>query len=159
MSGDGVADKGCLDPTDDAFVDIVSDLLSRGHSVRFRAKGGSMHPTIREGEAITVTPARPAAIRRGDVVLYRSARGVIAHRVARVSQKLDGALMFIPRGDASPSRDDPVEEGAILGRVVTVERSGHALDPAALRARTVAVAWAAAAHLMQWLRARRSRPT
>lgn len=159
MSGDGVADKGCLDPTDDAFVDIVSDLLSRGHSVRFRAKGGSMHPTIREGEAITVTPARPAAIRRGDVVLYRSARGVIAHRVARVSQKLDGALVFIPRGDASATCDEPVVDSAVLGAVVSVERGGRALNPAALRARTVAVAWAAAAHLMQWLRARRSRPT
>ena len=159
MSGDGAADRGHLDPNDAAFIEVVTDLLRRGHSVRFRAKGSSMHPTIREGEAITVAPARPAAIRRGDVILYRSARGVIAHRVAGVERGPDGALVFIPRGDASQSRDDPVEEGAILGRVVTVERGGRALNPAACRARSSAVAWAVAAHLMQWLRARRSRPT
>jgi signal peptidase I len=135
-------------------VDIVSDLLRRGHSVRFRAKGGSMRPTIREGEAITVAPVRPAGIRRGDVILYRSARGVIAHRVARVERHPDGGLVFLPRGDASRGRDDPVEKAAILGSVVAVERGGRARDPAALRARALAVTWAAAARLLAWLRAR-----
>lgn len=109
MSGDGVADKGCLDPTDAAFVDVVSDLLSRGHSVRFRAKGRSMHPTIREGEAITVAPAMPAGIRRGDVILYRSSRGVIAHRIVRITRRSDGRVMLLPRGDASQSCDEAVE--------------------------------------------------
>jgi signal peptidase I len=153
MSGDRVAGRGCLDPNDAAFVDVVSDLLDRGHSVRFRARGGSMRPTIREGEAITVAPARPTGIRRGDVILYRVGRGVIAHRVARVAQRPDGALVFIPRGDASQSRDEPVEETALLGKVVTVERGGRALDPVAGRARALAVAWTAAARLLGWLRA------
>jgi signal peptidase I len=154
MSGDRVTGRGRLDPNDAAFVSVVSDLLSRGHSVRFRAKGGSMHPTIREGEAITVAPARPAGIRRGDVILYRVGQGVIAHRVARVAQRLDGALVFIPRGDASQGRDEPVEETAILGRVVAVERGGRTLNPAWSGARALAVAWAAAARLLRWLRAR-----
>jgi signal peptidase I len=154
MSGDRVAGRGRLAPTDAAFVDVVSDLLRRGHSVRFRASGGSMHPTIREGEAITVARARPAEIRRGEVILYRLGRGVIAHRVARIAQRPDGTLVFIPRGDASQSGDQPVEELAILGRVVTVERNGRALDPAALRARVLAFAWAAAARLLVWLRGR-----
>jgi len=159
MRGGGAVGRGFLDSTDAAFVDVVSDLLRRGHSVRFRAKGGSMHPTIREGEAITVAPARPAAIRRGDVILYRVGRGVIAHRVARVAQKPDGALVFISRGDASQSGDEPVEQLAILGRVVAVERGGRALNPAALRARALANSRAIAARLLRWLRARRSRPT
>jgi len=154
MSGDGTVGRGCLDPTDAAFVEVVSDLLRRGHSVRFRARGGSMHPTIREGEAITVAPARPAGMRRGDVILYRVGRGVIAHRVAAIERGPAGALTFIPRGDASQGRDDAVEEGAILGRVVAVERGGRALDPTAGRARARAVAWAAAARLLGWLRAR-----
>ena len=154
MSGGRVAGRGCLGPNDAAFVDVISDLLGRGHSVRFRASGGSMRPTIREGDAITVAPARPAGISRGDVILYRVGRGVIAHRVARVAREPDGALVFIPRGDASQGRDEPVEEGAILGRVVAVERGGQRLNPAAGRARVLAVAWAAAARLLGWLRAR-----
>jgi len=159
MSGDGAADKGHLDPTDAAFIEVVTDLLRCGHSVRFRAKGSSMHPTIREGEAITVAPARPAAIRRGDVILYRFARGVIAHRVAGVERGPDGAPAFVPRGDASVSRDEPVEGSAVLGRVTAVERDGRTLNPASTRARALAAVRAIAARLLRWLRARRSRPT
>lgn len=158
MSGDRVGGRGRLGPTDAAFVDVVSDLLRRGHSVRFRANGGSMHPTIREGEAITVAPVQPAEIRRGEVILYRVGRGVIAHRVARVAHRPDGTLVFVPRGDASQSRDDPVEGTAILGRVVTVERNGRALDPAALRARMLAGVRRATSRLLRWLRARPPRP-
>ena len=154
MSPDAAVDKGHLDPTDAAFVDIVLALLRRGHSVRFRAKGSSMHPTIREGEAITVAPARLAGIRRGDVILYRSARGVIAHRVAGVERGPDGAPVFVPRGDASATCDEPVGESAVLGAVVSVERGGRALDPAALRARAIATGRAVAACLLRWLRAR-----
>jgi signal peptidase I len=152
MSGDGVAHKVCLDPTSAAFVNVVSDLLRRGHSVRFRARGGSMHPTIREGEAITVAPVRPAGIRRGDVILCRVGQGVIAHRVARVARGPDGARLFIPRGDASQSRDEPVGEAAILGKVVTVEREGRTLDPAAWSVRTLAWARAVARRPLRWLR-------
>ncbi|MCJ7442334.1 MAG: signal peptidase I [Thermoanaerobaculaceae bacterium] len=159
MSGDGAADRGHLDPNDAAFIEVVTDLLSRGHSVRFRAKGSSMHPTIREGEAITVAPARPAAIRRGDVILYRSARGVIAHRVAGVERGPDGAPVFVPRGDASATCDEPVSESAVLGAVVSVERDGRTLNPASARARALAAVRAIVARLLRGLRARRSRPT
>ena len=154
MSGDRVAGRGRLDPTDAAFIEVVMDLLRCGHSVRFRAKGSSMHPTIREGEAITVAPVRPAAIRRGDVILYRSARGVIAHRVAGVERGPAGAPVFVPRGDASATCDEPVSESAVLGAVVSVERGGRALDPAALRARALAAVRAIAARLLRGLRAR-----
>ena len=44
MSGDGPVGRGSLDPTDAAFVEVVSDLLRRGHSVRFRAKGRQHAP-------------------------------------------------------------------------------------------------------------------
>ncbi len=153
MSRDGPGRRGSLDPNDAAFTEVVTDLLRRGHSVRFRAKGGSMRPTIREGEAITVAPARPGGIRRGDVILYRTERGVIAHRVADVAKRRDGALVFIPRSDASGSRDEAVGESAILGRVVAVERRGRRLDPSGGRARALAVVWAGVAAFLRRLRA------
>jgi signal peptidase I len=154
MSGHARAGRGYLDQTDAAFVDVVTDLLRRGHRVRFRAKGGSMHPTIREGEAITVAPVELATIRRGDVVLYRSARGVTAHRVTRVVRGPQGALAFIPRGDSSTTRDEPVDQSAVLGRVVAVERGGRALDPTGAGARVLAVLRTTVARPARWLRAR-----
>ena len=151
------AHVGRLDPTGAAFIDVVTDLLRRGHSVRFRAKGASMLPTIREGEPITVSPVRPADIRRGDVILYRSGRGVIAHRVARTTRQPDGTLEFLLRGDALLTSDEPVEEAAVLARVVAVERGGRTFDPSALRARVLASARPAASRLLRWLRARLAR--
>lgn len=151
MSRDRAGGRGCLDPTDAAFVDVVSDLLRRGHSVRFRAKGGSMHPTIREGEAITVAPVLPGAIRRGDVILYRSGKSVIAHRVARVTRLPNGGLVFVPRADASGSCDGCVDEAAILGKVTSVERDGRALNPTSAIARTRAWARSVAVHLLRRL--------
>lgn len=152
MSGDGVADKGRLNPGDAAFVDVVSDVLRRGHSVRFRANGASMRPNIREGEVITVAPVQPAQIRRGDVVLYRSSRGVIAHRVVRITRRPDGSVALLPRGDASRTCDEPVEEAAVLGRVVAVERDGRRVDPTRGLVRALAITRAAAVRLLRWLR-------
>jgi signal peptidase I len=154
MSHVGAVGRGCLDATDAAFVEVATDLLRRGHSVRFRAKGGSMHPTIREGEAITVAPVEPAAIRCGDVMLYCSGRGVTAHRVTRVVRGADGALAFIPRGDSSTTRDEPVDQSAVLGRVVAVERDGRTVDPTGAGTRALAVLRATAARPVRWLRAR-----
>ena len=68
------------------FADMATELLEHGHSVKFRAPGRSMHPTIKEGETITVEPIAPTAVKRGHIILYRSESGVIAHRVARIEQ-------------------------------------------------------------------------
>ena len=69
------------------FVEVSSALLERGHSVRFRAPGRSMLPTIKEGEAITVEPVEPSAVRTGDIILYRNGNSVIAHRVVQIKQE------------------------------------------------------------------------
>jgi signal peptidase I len=135
MTGEAVAGKRSLDSADAAFVDVVTDLLRRGHGVRFRAKGGSMYPAICDGEAVTVMPAAPGAIRRGDVILYRCGRAVIAHRVRRVVPGANGALAFVTAGDTSAAPDAPGDASAVLGRVVTVERDGRTVPLIGLRSR------------------------
>ena len=47
------------------FADIIESLLREGHQVRFRAFGWSMHPTIRNGEIITVAPLERSSIKSG----------------------------------------------------------------------------------------------
>lgn len=131
------------------FCDLTADLLRLEHSIRFRANGKSMHPTIREGEMITVEPIAPSDVRLSDIIFYRARRGVIAHRVARIgrteqrglsneqekknrpddpqSSALSPQHFFILRGDASDSCDEPVEAGQVLGKVVAVERNGRSI--------------------------------
>ena len=74
------------------FTDITMELLERGHSVKFRAPGRSMHPTIRAEETITVEPIEPPAVKRGDIILYRIESGVIAHRVIRIEKETTKAF-------------------------------------------------------------------
>src|SRR4030067_203750 len=67
------------------FVDVSTNLLSSGHPIRFRATGMSMHPTIANGETIIIEPVCPSQIERGDIILYRTNTGVIAHRVIKIN--------------------------------------------------------------------------
>lgn len=119
------------------LLDLTADLLSRGTRVRFRPSGRSMYPSIREGELITVEPVAPRDVKVADIVLYRSERGLIAHRLVGTQRIQCTALtqssvlsphhFFLLRGDTSSSWDEPVEAHQILGRVVFVERNGRSI--------------------------------
>lgn len=131
------------------FIEVTVDLLRTDVGTRFMATGGSMEPTICDGEAITVEPVLASRVRRGDIVLYEMDNRVIAHRVVRIiksapirliqgfrnlSEKATGSsgkgcsvrpLAFVVRGDAFKMCDELVKAHQILGRVVCVERQGE----------------------------------
>ena len=115
----------------EVFVDIAAELSDRGYAFRFRAEGGSMHPTIRSGEALLVEPLSPADVRVGDIVAYRRQRRVIAHRVVHIDVGSQAMRVFTLRGDAVAAAADPsagdlverAEASQILGKVVAVESS------------------------------------
>jgi len=131
---------------DDAkiFPELITDLLTDGHRVKFRAPGYSMYPTILHEDVITVEPIQPEAIKVGDIALYRKENSVIAHRVVRIeknddsqshshSSALSPESCFILRGDARPTSDDPINAEQILGKIVSVERNGRGTNPYSLR--------------------------
>ena len=106
------------------FLTVSDELLRSGLSLRFRAYGSSMHPTIRSEELITVVPTSPDEIKRGDIILYRTGfGGVMAHRVIGINQTAYG-LRFVMRGDAARSCDRPASAEQVLGKVISVERKG-----------------------------------
>jgi signal peptidase I len=107
------------------FIHVIEELLSGGHSVRFRAPGWSMHPTIRNGEIITVVPIGESPIQVGDIVLYRRGRAAVAHRVIRVQSASGRSGAFVLRGDAALSCDRPIQLAQVLGRVMAIERDGR----------------------------------
>ncbi len=138
------------------FIDMSTELLRRGQSVRFRAPGLSMHPAIREGETITAAPVAPFNIKRGDILLYIVGKKVIAHRVVGIkrekndsathSKTLNPQIIFTLRGDASAICDSPVKAQQILGKVVSVERHGRNIDLYSTRARMLHIAYTWASH-------------
>jgi signal peptidase I len=107
------------------FYRLVTDALAAGTVVRFTAEGTSMHPTIRDGELVTITPAAAGDVVRGDVVLYQCRRRMLAHRLIAVSA-CGAERRFHFRGDARAEADAPVGADALLGKVASVFRNGRA---------------------------------
>ena len=134
------------------FPQLICDLLSSGRSVRFRAPGRSMYPTIREGETLTVAPILPKDVRKGDILLYRLERSVIAHRVTRVERIEGDTFRFILRDETWGYCNDPVDAQQILGKVTAVEREGRSVNLYTGRVKMRRVAHALASHIKRLMR-------
>jgi len=101
------------------FASIAQDVLGRGRILRFKAKGGSMSPSIRSGDVVEVVPFK-GKINFGDIILYHSSYGnSIIHRV--IQRKKEG---IITKGDSSFSSDQPLLSKQVLCRVAAVEKNG-----------------------------------
>ncbi len=117
-------------------------LLSSGQLVRFRATGLSMDPTIRDGDVLTVEPVDLGEVRPGEILLYRAAQGVVAHRLMRC-ETVEAQLLYVLRGDASGTCDPPVSVGELLGRVTAVRRGRRSRSLTNPWTRQWQITWAA----------------
>jgi signal peptidase len=122
------------------FPNLIVDCLSAGRPVRFRARGSSMHPTIRSGDSLLVAPVEPDRVRTGDIILYAATPSrLLAHRVIEIVRHAcpgpEGAdaagteAAFLMKGDGCPHPDPPVASDRVLGKVAAVERNGRRINP------------------------------
>jgi len=101
------------------FASIAQEVLGRGKTFKFKAKGGSMSPFIRNGDVVEVVPVK-GKINFGDIILYHSSCGSpVIHRVIQRNKE-----SIITKGDSVPSSDQPIFSKQVLGRVVAVEKNG-----------------------------------
>ena len=112
----------------DLFSAAVDSLLEAGLSVRFRAGGRSMTPTVRDGEYLIVSPMDSTHVGRGDIVFCQTRRGPVAHRVCDIQPAPDNSKRYVLYGDASLDSDLPVAAHQLRGRVVGVERDGKQMS-------------------------------
>jgi phage repressor protein C with HTH and peptisase S24 domain len=99
------------------FEPTLRAVLAAGHGARFRVEGDSMYPVIRSGDYVQVVPCAVSELRRGQIILASTTRGLTAHRIVRIS-----ARGIVTRGDNSLRTDPAVEPAKVLGRVVEVEQ-------------------------------------
>jgi len=107
--------------SNEALIDLMREVLDRDVPFRFRARGWSMTPFIRDGDVITVAPLRDIAPGTGEVVafVHPQSSKLVVHRVT--GRK--GAARLI-QGDNVPGLADGVIGRAdILGRVERVQRN------------------------------------
>jgi signal peptidase I len=110
------------------FAELSVEILGSGKALRFRARGYSMHPLVRDGDVLLVQPAEPSALRRGDLVLFRNRKGeMVVHRMIRRVGR-NGALRFEFKGDRLTGPDELVPVTQIFGQVSSLERDGTCID-------------------------------
>ncbi|MBW2063651.1 MAG: signal peptidase I [Deltaproteobacteria bacterium] len=117
------------------FQDLCTQLLVEGLGIRFMALGRSMYPTIREKDIITIAPIAPSEVKRGDIILYRSDSGIVAHRVLRVTTFQGTKNQFTMGPDTWGKPREVIGVENVLGRVLHIERDGMRLDPYSARAK------------------------
>jgi signal peptidase I len=112
---------GVLSLRGPALQDLLRAVLARGASIRFRAKGTSMHPFIRDGDVVTVSPLVGSGPRTGDVVAFchPETGRLVLHRIVA---KQEGGYLI--RGDNCPEADGVISSDTLLGIVSRTERCG-----------------------------------
>lgn len=102
------------------MAELVGEALARDGCLLFRARGCSMHPTIRHGETIVVQPVQSPRVKAGMVVLFRSPEdNLITHRIVDLTR--EGGRQFVTlRGDAVANHVDVVPVDQVLAEVVHV---------------------------------------
>jgi len=106
----------------DSLTDLLRAVLDKGRPFRFRARGWSMSPFIKDGDVVTVSPLGGRPPRTGEIVafLHPGTGKASVHRVVRTR---DGR--FTVRGDNAFGPDGTLPPDRILGAVTRVERDGR----------------------------------
>ena len=134
-----MSDQDRLHPSlgdDYPLIDLMRAVLEKGRPFRYEARGESMVPTIRDGDAVTVSPLGVTSPKTGDIVAfaYPVTGGLRVHRIVRT-----GPGGYLLKGDNALAADGELPRDRILGIIVRVERGGRALSPGSgLRAAAVA---------------------
>jgi signal peptidase I len=110
------------------FGSLGAGLLHAGSQVRFRAQGSSMHPLVRDGDTLLISPLLPGGVRLGDIVLCTTDSGqALVHRVIG-RRRGDTVTNYLVQGDQGPRPDAWITQQQIHGCLVEIERDGHRLQ-------------------------------
>jgi len=110
--------------------DIGLTLLSEGKTIRIKAHGFSMYPSIKPGSLILIEPLNINGLPRpGEIIAIRRENGLIVHRLSKIIRKNEVAY-YIARGDSNAYADNPVKIDKIAGRIIRAESTGENPVPA-----------------------------
>ena len=100
-------------------------LLSEGKTIRIKAHGYSMYPSIKPGSLILIEPINLKGLPQpGEIIAIRRENGLVVHRLVKTIVK-NGITTFIARGDSNAYADIPIKIEKISGRIVGAETTGE----------------------------------
>jgi hypothetical protein len=99
----------------------IETLLAEGRTIQLHPEGYSMYPLFVPGrDEAVIAPIGSHVPRRGDVVLYRRAQGILVlHRICRVTA--EGVYLV---GDNQTQVEGPLAPDQIKGILVAIVRRG-----------------------------------
>ena len=104
----------------EAYQELLAGLLQEGQTVLTRVRGVSMTPAVPDGATARIEPLGKQPVRVGEVLMTRTPRGLLCHRVLGVSPQ----QMVETWGDICHAPDEPVPAEDVLGRLAAVEVDG-----------------------------------
>ena len=120
----------------ESIKDMGSSLLAQGTTIRIKAHGYSMYPSIKPGSLIIIEPLRvKGAPVRGEIVAIKREAGLIVHRIVKIIIR-NSVRYYIARGDSNASADHPVSIEKIAGRIIKSEATGENPLPAGISINT-----------------------
>jgi ATP-binding cassette subfamily B protein len=102
---------------------LTDQLLSSHQDVSLRVGGYSMYPALKPGDIITIRHISAEDVEVGDIIIYRTEKKWIAHRIKQVNFIYDDKE-FITQGDSCKKQDIPVPAINIIGKVISFTRKG-----------------------------------
>jgi len=120
-SNSHLATGDILEISGEQLEELLAAVLSQGRPLRFRARGFSMSPLVRDQDAITISPLAGRAPCTGDIIACRhpQTRRLVVHRVRAV--RAEGLLV---QGDSAPLPDGLIPPDDVLGLLAFAERDG-----------------------------------
>jgi signal peptidase I len=104
-------------------ITLFEDILESGLNLRVRVTGRSMAPFLQGGEILTLKKEPLHALRKGDLIFFKSSHGVpILHRIIQKRKSSDEKITFRTKGDALIALDEPVQYQKVLGKVWRIEK-------------------------------------
>lgn len=98
------------------------ELLHMGRQVRFQARGSSMHPLVRDGDILLISPRAQGVARVGEIVLCTTGSGqVLVHRVI-ARRRSNGGMAVLVQGDRAVRPDGWIPWNQVHGRLVEITR-------------------------------------
>jgi hypothetical protein len=112
----------------DARFYLAAEMLRGRVTIRLKALGMSMLPTLWPGDLLTIQSARCDEVAAGDIVLVARDDRFFVHRLIGWQLGPD-CLLCITRGDALPHDDEPAAASELLGRVSGIRRGNRSFVP------------------------------
>lgn len=75
---------------------------------------GSMWPVLEENDLVLMRGVKGSEVEVGEIIIFENQKGFTIHRFIR--REKSGKL--VTKGDANNVEDQPIEESAVIGRVI-----------------------------------------